>query len=261
MVTRTPGYIDGRRFRVGNVPTWGPVPDVLIPGAMEAYGIFEDFLSCETLAGDGTTVTGEGVWQFKEANDCTIAQGDEAGGVMTLVNGALLNDGGQIMMGMDPAVHVSRGAFFLAAGKHLWFEARLKSTNAGTDNIGIFAGLVEPEDTDILANGGGAIAIQDHLGFSIRGTQTTYRFNGGKAAVPDENDLSISLDTSYHRFGFYVNGVTSVAVYLDRTLISAGEVLTASIPVVGLVPILAVKNNSANAETLTVDYIMCVQLR
>jgi len=260
MANRTPGYIDGRRFRVGNVPTWGSVPDVPIPGTMEAYGIFDDFLSCEDLNAAGSTPTDQGVWEFWIQNAATIAQADEVGGNAIITCGGLNEDSGQITLGCLKSAR-SGGAFFPAAGKHLWFEARAKATNLGTGQLNIFLGLIAPVNAAILADAGGALPNNNMLGFVVRDGETDYSFVGDKAAAEDYNGLGVAIDTSYHYFGFYVNGVTDVAVYLDRTLIAAGAVLTANIPVVGLMPAFAIKAGSAAAETLTIDYVMCVQLR
>ncbi len=260
MANRTPGYIDGRRFRVGNVPTWGPVPDVPTPGSMEAYGIFDDFLSCEDLAGAGSTPTDQAVWEFWIQNAAAIAQADVVGGHAIITCGGANEDSGQITLGCLTSAR-SGGAFFLAAGKHLWFEARAKATNLGTAQLNIFIGLINPIDAAILANAGGALPNDDMLGFVVRDGESDYSFVGDKASAEDYNGLAVAIDTSYHYFGFYVNGVTDVTVYLDRVAIGVGAIATANIPVTGLMPAFAIKAGSAAAEVLTIDYVMCVQLR
>ncbi len=260
MANRQPGYIDGRRARVGGIPIWGPVPSVLTPGSMEAYGIFDDFLSSEDLAANNSMPTGQATWEFLIATVGNIDQADEVGGAITLLSSAADNRGGQIIMGSA----VGGGAFFLAAGKHLWFEARAKVTINTAAEFNHFIGLINPVGADILADNGAALPNDDMLGFVALDTDTDWSFVGDKGSVEDLNPLGAGrvVDGSYHYFGFYVNGVTDVTVYYDRAEVAAGAIATINIPTVGLMPAFAEKSgNAAGLDALTIDYIMCVQLR
>jgi len=259
MANRQPGYIDGRRARVGGVPIWGPVPSVLTPGTMEAYGIFDDFLSCEDLAANGAFPTGQATWEFLEATIGTIDQADEVGGAFIIASPATINQGGQIILGSN----AGGSAFKPAAGKHIWFEARAKVVIGSAAKFNYFIGLVEPEAVDILVNAGAIPTNDEIIGFIVRDTESNWSFMGSKADFQDINDLGAPavVDTSYHYFGFYVNGVTSVTCYYDRAVIAAGAIADTSIPVVGIMPAFAVKAGDGNIESMTVDYIMCVQLR
>jgi len=261
MANRQPGYIDGRRARVGGVPIWGPVPDVLTPGSMEAYGIFEDFIGVEDIAGNNSLRLPSGAWEYLIAAACNLAQHDLAGGAVIMTTGAGDNNGGQIIMG---SVGAGGGMFFPAAGKHLWFEARIQAGVVRAGEFNYYVGLIDPVAADILANNGAAIPNPDMLGFVVRDTELNWSFYGDNAGTPDLNPLggTCVVDNAWHTVGFYVNGVTDVSVYYDRVLIAAGAVLTASIPVLGLMPAIAVKAGAAaGLETIAVDYIMCVQLR
>ncbi len=257
MVTRTPGYIDGRRLRVGNVPNWELVPNVLIPGTEEAHGIFEEFLSCEDLAAGGATPTGRATWEFKFATAGTIDQADEVGGAVIMAAPAADNRGGQIIMGSL----AGGGIFFPLATKHIWFEARAKVYIETAGEFNHFIGLINPVDADILADNGAALPNNDMLGFVVRDGASNWSFVGDKASAEVYDDLLVAVDASYHYFGFYVNGVTDVQCYLDRVLI-ANTIATAQVPVTGLMPAFAVKSgNGAGLDSLTIDYVMCVQLR
>ncbi len=257
MTKKNIGYIDGRRIRVGGVPTWGPVPDVLIPGSMEAYGIFEEFIGIEQLNIGGNSHD----WEYWIQNAAVFSQGDEAGGVALITCGGANNDSGQIILGGL----ASGGAFRLAAGKHLWFEARFKHTLVTSPaEIGLFAGLINPVNAAILGDGLVALPNDDMLGWVVRDSEINWSFVGDNASVEDLNPLgaTYALDTDYHYFGFYVNGVTNVVVYYDRAVVAAGAITTAEIPdTVSLMPAIAIKAGAAAAEILTIDYLMCVQLR
>jgi len=262
MANRQPGYIDGRRTRVGNVPIWGPVPDVPIPGTMEAYGIFDDFLSCEDLAANGSSPTGKATWEFFIQVAATLAQADEVGGAIVITTGALDEDSGQIIMGSN----AGGSAFVPAAGKHLWFEARVKVgllVAAATFNY--YIGMVKPEAVVILTNAGAIPTNDNMIGFIARDGESNWSFMGSKADAQDINPLGAGcvVDNAYHYFGFYVNGVTDVTCYYDRAVIAAGALATANIPVTGIMPAFAVKTGDPLnvADTITIDYVMCVQLR
>jgi len=260
-MNRQPGYIDGRRTRVGGVPLWGPVPDVLIPGAMEAYGIFEDFIGVEDIAANNSLCLPSGAWEYLIAGACTLIQHDLAGGAVLITTAAADNNGGQIIMG---SVGAGGGIFFPAAGKHLWFEARIQAGVVRAAEFNYYVGLINPVAADILANNGGALIQPDMLGFVVRDTEVNWSFVGDNAAAQDLNPLGAGCvaNNAWHTIGFYVNGVTDVSVYYDRVLVAAGAVLTANIPVLGLMPAIAVKAGAAaGLETIAVDYIMCVQLR
>lgn len=258
MANRTPGYIDGRRVRVGNVPNWGPVPNILIPGTMEAYGIFEDFVSLEALAVGGNSMG----WDFYESralagSAAALAQADVAGGVGIITCTGLDEDTGQIVLGSL----AGGGIFFPAADKHIWFEARIYAGEVGAQS-NYFVGLINPVNADILTDGGGAGAMpnQDIIGFFCYDGVANWYSVGDKATVQSVVNLGVAVTAAWHTLGFYVNGVTSVQCYYDR--VATGAIIApANIPVTGLMPAIAVKAGAVAAETISVDYVMCVQLR
>ena len=256
------GFIDGRRLRIGGMPPWEAVPAILPPGVMEAYGILEDFLGVEDLPGAGSMATSQGVWEHWIQVASTIAQADVAGGAVIMTTGALDEDSGQIILGSA----AGGGAFFPAAGKHMWFEARVRAgllVAAATFNY--FAGLVNPVAAAILSDAGAIPAIPDIIGFIARDTEVNWSFMGDNAGAQDINPLGVGcvVNNLWHYLGFYVNGVTDVTCYYDRVAVAAGAILTANIPVTGIMPAFAVKTGDALnvADTLEVDYVMCVQLR
>ena len=226
---------------------------------MEAYGIFDDFLSCEDLDANNSLPTGKATWEFLEATIGTLAQADEVGGAIIFASPATINQGGQIIMGSN----AGGSAFKPAAGKHLWFEARAKVVIGSAAKFNYFIGLVEPEAVDILVNGGAVPTNDEIIGFIVLDTESNWSFMGSKSDAQDINPLGAGsvVDTSYHYFGFYVNGVTDVTCYYDRVEVAAGALATANIPILGIMPAFAVKAGDGNIESMTIDYLMCVQLR
>lgn len=257
MADRTPGYIDGRRIRVGNVPNWGSVPNILTPGTLEAYGIFDDFVTLEQLAVGGNS----NGWDFYESralagSAAALAQADVAGGVAIITCNGNDEDTGQIILG----ALAGGGIFHCAADKHLWFEARIRAGEVGAQS-NYFVGLINPVNDDILEDAGAVpLTNPDIIGFLCYDGVANWYSIGDKTTTQARVDLTIAVSGGWQTLGFYVNGITSVQCYIDR--VAAGAVIaTANIPTNGVMPAIAVKAGAAAAETIEVDYVMCVQLR
>jgi len=169
------------------------------------------------------------------------------------------NDSGQITLG----ALAGGGGFFPLAAKHIWFEARIYAGVVAAAEFNYFVGLINPVNAAILADDGAALPNNDMLGFVVRDGEANWSFVGDKAGAEDMNALGAgcAVTAAWHTLGFYVNGVTDVTVYYDRVEIAAGAIATANIPVTGLMPAIAVKAGAAAAETISFDYLMCVQLR
>ena len=256
------GYLDSRRMRQGGLPHWPDAPFMSIPGAMISYSVFEEFMGeGAVLAGNGVLPMKSGTWYLTEAADITTAYADAAGGIFTLTCGGVNEDGGQVSLG---GVQAGGGAFWLAAGKTLWFEVRAAvSRESGTDEMNAFFGIIDPTAAEWLTDAGGALTIIDFAGWLIQDGGANWGFVGNNAGAEDINDCGVACDydADYHYFGFMVDGVTSITAYFDRVAIAAGAIATANIPVTGLMPGFAIKAGSATAEILSIDYLMCVQLR
>ncbi len=252
------GFIDGRRIRVGGMPAWGTVPGMLVPGSMEAYGIFEEFLGVEQLNIGGNSHD----WEYWIQNAAVLTQANEVGGVGIITCGGTDNDSGQIILGALGG----GGGFHLAPGKHLWFEARIRAGVVGAfAETNYFVGLIDPVNAAILADNGAALPNNDMLGFVKRDVvaEANWSFVGDNGGAELMNPLGATciVADAWHTLGFYVNGTTNVVVYYDRAIIAAGAIATANIPATGLMPAIAVKDGSGVAETIEFDYVMCAQLR
>ena len=257
------GYLDIRRLRQDGVPHWSDAPIYSIPGAMISYKVIEEFMGLGAdLAANAVVPLASGNWWLTEANAVTMSQADVAGGVATLTCGGAAEDGGQVSLG---GVQAGGGAIFCAAGKTIWFEVRASLTDIGTDQLNAFFGLINPNATEWLPDGGGgAMGVNDVIGWVLQDTEINWSFVGRRIAVENYVDCGAACDTTdgeYHYFGFLVDGITSVTAYFDRVAIAAGAQVTANIPITGLMPGFAIKAGNTNAEILSIDYIECVQLR
>lgn len=105
-----------------------------------------------------------------------------------------------------------------SAGKKIWFETRLKVTDA-IGGAQIFAGL-SVADTTIFASG--AVSASDFVGFvqdaaDIAAASGKVRLQSSSGTVAEGSTIDLVEDT-FIDLGFRVNGVSSVDVYVNGAL-------------------------------------------
>jgi hypothetical protein len=155
--------------------------------------------------------------------------------------------------------------FKVAAGKPIWFEARVKCAEAATDDANIYVGFSDLATVDaVLDNGGGPAASYDGVLFTKVDGGTVWQFetsNAGTQATT-ANAGAFVTDTWY-RLGFHIDpndGTTAIVTpYIDGV---PGTPLNLTIS--GLEEmhvVLGAKAGGGNAETLQVDYVKAVQVR
>lgn len=190
------------------------------------------------------------VWTVTEDDaDCTQAISDAAGGVLLLTNKATTDDNAQQIAGKGDT-------FLLAAGKTLWFEARVKV--AAATQIDVIVGLVaDGEDMTGVADN----RFQDGIGFFKTDGATTLQFGASKDGTDTGTNTNAgTLGTDWIVLGFKVEGLTRAIPYVNGV---AGTPITATFcDDEALTPIVMVRNGDATtAQTIEVDYVKVVQLR
>lgn len=252
--TKRTGNIDSRRITIDGIGGWPEVPAVLVPGNLQAYGIYDDFFRECNLAA-GRTLDG---WRLRATGGAfTVA--DEAGGVGLMQTGAVNDQLAQITLGGDLT-----GAFFPAAGHDIYYEVRTKidTVGAGAGNMGF--GLINPVAGDYYQAAGAGIVQADYICWeTIDDAVDTWNFTGASTGGGvDRNDIEIDLESlTFHTFGFWVRGITEILPFYDRVYYPAGRIVTANIPLVGLMPFFAVRSGDGTNEPLYFDYLMCIQDR
>jgi hypothetical protein len=151
--------------------------------------------------------------------------------------------------------------WILQAGKDLWFEARIKFTEANLDDANIIVGLSTLYNANILVdNGAGPAADYDGIVFFKVDGGTVWQ---GETSVATAQNTDASLATRrsgvWQRLGFHVaGGTTRVDFYIDGSVVGSSA---ASLPTAAMGLLLGAKNGDVNLETLYVDYVKIVQLR
>jgi hypothetical protein len=210
------------------------------------FELFDDFFHVAdmwTLVNDGATGTN--------------TLNDAAGGTYSLVTAGADNDYHYLASDAEN--------FLFAANKPLWFEARVRLTEAATNASNIIVGLSDDVSATVLTdNGGGPPANWDGAAF--------FKVDGGSVWQCETSQETTQTTTtsaaaftsgSWYRLGIHfdpmdgVNGrvyflIDGVVVATHRTLLSGMEEMHV---------ILGVKAGGANAETLIVDYVRAIQVR
>ena len=213
-----------------------PQLSILLDPAV-GYEFYDDFIGL---------VTGTSAWVTTQATSGTAAAGTLAGGTVALNAGAATANQGIQMQ--RAGAH-----FFAAAGKHMWYEVRLKTSQL---NGQFFFGLADT-DTTLVATG--AIHATDHISFSSLTNDGVVLFKTSAASSVTNGGAATTLvATTYVRLGFEVSGNTSVTPYVNGV---AGTPITTNIPSAGLTPSFVCQAAGAGTPQVDVDYISVQQLR
>lgn len=216
-----------------------------------------------------------------DAGSSVAIDADEPTGAIDLTTGATDNN--------EAGVATTNELFLFAADKPLVYEARLKFTEANTDDAAVAFGIaIGLNVANFIADGGASIISTTGAVIYKRKDTTKWRVASARAAVPslgtrgttgqdDETNLS-STTTSYKIFRIEVLPVQSTSgsgIGVEITYFVDGVQLAGTDDK----PIKHVLNNTftngthdmkagvyvkaggANSEVVTVDYIAAYQLR
>jgi hypothetical protein len=194
---------------------------------------FHDFKLSGTDIGWTRTATGAG----------TSVISDAACGVLLNTNAAADNDMIQIQWNSE--------IFLPAASKPLWFEARVKVSDATQSDM--YVGLAVLDTSIVVSEPSDGIWWRKNdgdalLDFATVGTST-------ETASTSQGTL---VDDTWVRLGFFHNGNGSVYSYINGVLKATH---TTNIPATELTPSFAIQNGEGVAKTGSVDYIKVVQIR
>jgi len=179
------------------------------PGLGIVY--FNDFMGTENLA------SGEG-WTITQVTSGTMSLLAAEGGALHVDSGghASADDGvqGQLL----------NCRFLPAAGKTIWFEARVKMNDA-TDQY--YIGLAETDTT--LIDGGVIDDASDKCGFFHHAASTDNKISCiCSRADADETTANVAdnTDGTYMTVGFRISGLTSVEFYVNGVLVETSSTTT-----------------------------------
>ena len=245
------GFWDNQINTTYQTGVWANAP--LLPMAIDptvAYDFFEDWMNWKGVAVATTAMAG---WTVTQATAGGVTTSD------TLQGGICVIDCDSATEGQGMNIQYTEGTlpFIPVAGRDIWFEAKIKVTDA-VDDVQLFVGL-SAADTSIIS--GNDMTAANHIGFECL-SSAALLFGAEKAGTEATPVAATTLvEATYVRVGFHVNGVTDVTHYVDGVKIGT-SILTANIPVVGITPSFVCQSGSSTGEPeLYVDWVRCVQVR
>lgn len=244
------GYTAGR----GPSPAiWAGCPIMeMIEDPSVGYLYWNDYLGPEDVTtGDGYTITA--------VTSGSIVGTDQAGGAL------LVSSGGNASNDDGVNVQIVGEKWLPAAGKTLWFEARVQFSNVETDSDQFFVGL-HITDTTILASALGVSADSMIGFFTDDGTVATnvefVTCYAASSEIDTDTDTDFEDDTWY-KLGFKVYtdmGQLKIDYYVNGALVNT-ITDTDDIPIeeMTLSYVAQVEQTSADA-TILVDWARIAQL-
>jgi len=247
---------DGTRLVGSSVANamWDNCPSPLDPNYKSTcFEFFDDFMEY-----DGTATVGN--WLCAQAGGAgatTALITDVAGGkIEILCADTDDNCGNQISQVSAP--------FYLAAGKHLWFEIRFRinnETNTDVTQSDYYFGLASlSENLTEVSDNLPADGVVFHKDDGDAGTlQCTASLGGVNTST--NADVATLVDGTWVTAGFYVNGVTSITPYINGVAQTALPTTTIPDDTAQGVIMGARNGDDTATQNLEVDYVRVVQLR
>jgi hypothetical protein len=225
-------------------PIWADAPQFGLCDPDYAHFFFDDFH--EFVTGD--------VWTGAETNSGTLGIYDAKGGVIQLLCDGADNDSAYITTTSE--------MWAIDSTDKIYFEAKVKLTEANTDDANVFVGLTADTAATAVpmqAAGGGPTAV-DHIGLWKVDGGTVWQYGTSDGSTQDTGSTGITRSSgTWTRLGFIAD-VNRVDFYIDSVKV-ASVVDAADIPDQEMHIVIHLKNGGGNAESLLVDWVKCVAIR
>lgn len=222
---------DGSRKWFSNLPV-GSSPDYVV--YMNDFLVAQDYDAADWVI--TTTEAGAG-----DATEALVA--DELNGALVITNDAADND-------LD-ALQSTEECWKPTAGKRLWFESKVKFTDADDDDM--FIGLAITDTTVLDASNRINFRVAEGDASILCQADST-----ADSAVSVDSGVDAADDT-YVTLGFYWDGKNKVEYFVNRSLV---HTTTSGIPTAENLAIsIHFQNGAATADAMTIDYIYVCQER
>ena len=239
---------------------WANCPSLAYSDISDYYQWTEDFMQ---LVIDDTISDPLG-WTVNTENSGAITlKTGEYGGVVHVSTSATDND--QCCMQIGTGAVGTTVEITDASGLELWYECRVKTTNA--TELAVFIGLAEENvATDLIAdNGAASFANKDCIGFSKNtDAATEWDFQYHLAGYVRYTDAKVKVNSSgtFNTFGFHFNGASVLTPYVNGTAQTVCDTSAASFPSgEEMAPIVAIKTGTGASKSIDVDWIRIVGQR
>lgn len=155
-----------------------------------------------------------------------------------------------------------------AAGKSLWFEAKVGVIEGSTNKANFLVGLMDAAAADaIVDNEAGPAASYDGAVFFKLGGALSYYAESSKAGTQTTSSaLGSIVSGTANKFGFWFNSESTsdttgtIQFYVDGVAVGSEHTITLS-GLGDMQAIVGVKGNGAAEEAFFIDYMKIVQIR
>ena len=190
----------------------------------------------------------------RDHNGATVGSetiSDADGGILAFYPANADNDNTFMEWKATDNVSTASEIFTLESGKKLWFKTKFKVSDTGDSDF--FVGLKSADTTPLTAPVDG-VWFQSDDGDDYLDLQV-YK---ASAAVLAQTQIYTMVDDTYITCGFYYDGSALHYFVNDVELVSSSGI---SIPTAALTISFGVQNGSANARTMSIDYIATIKER
>lgn len=226
LVTRFPNGVT-------NVGENSPFADLAMPAPTQFHNYMEDF--DYYTAGDWT------VTETDAAATQALTDGD--GGLLLITNSAADDD--------LVSLQKKGESFLFVAGKKLFYEARLKVSDATQSDVVIGLQITDTTPLDVTD---GVFFIK------ADGAATVNLLVEKNNTATTASSIATMADDTFIRLGFYYNGSDAVQYFVNGDL--GGSMAVTNLPDDEVLTVtIAIQNGEAVAKTMTVDYVFVAKER
>lgn len=213
--------------------------DMPIGNDLDFFSLFDDFEKVDDDQTNDWTVV-------KDTGASVGIVADKAGGELALTSTATTDNDGASIQGNE--------VFLPAAGKDIWFEARVKKSDA--DQSDLFVGLCE----NFATNPEACLTASNRIGFQIDDGNASILAKSEKADTETSMDTEQdSADATYVKLGFHVVGLDKIEFFVNRV---KRATITTNIPIVEMaVAAFHLSGDANGTHVATLDYVFAMQTR
>lgn len=186
-------------------------------------------------------------WTVVKDSGATVAYvADTAGGELALTSAATTNDDGASIQGNE--------IFLPASGRTMWFETRIKCTDA--DQTDICAGFT----VNFATNPEAMLTAADRICFQVDDGNASILCKTESGGTETSTDSGVDLaDNAYVRLGIRVNGTGLVQFFVNRELVATH---TTNIPATEMtVGLMSLSGDNVGTRATTADYVFAAATR
>ena len=200
--------------------------------------MMDDFTIAVFNATDDWTVV-------KDSSATVTVAADTANGAALLTSATTTDDDGASIQGNE--------VILPAAGRTIWFEAKVQASDA--DQHDMFIGISE----NFATNPEACLTASNRIGFQVDDGDASLLATSEVADTESQTDTSQDMaDATYVTLGFRVNGTSSIEFFVNRNLVATHT----SVPTTEMTPaFMNISGNNTGTHTAQADYIFACWTR